>query len=30
MVLPPLFLHDSAGDPALSARAQEIYNNGIF
>lgn len=30
IVLPPLFLHDSAGDSALSARAQEIYNNGIF
>ena len=30
VVLPPLFLHDSVGEPALSPRAQEIYQNGIF
>ncbi len=29
-VLPPLFLHDKAGDTALSRVAQKIYDTGIF
>ena len=29
-VLPPLLLHDKAGDTALSVRAQAIYDNGVF
>lgn len=30
VILPPLLLHDRVGDTALSARAQEIYDNGSF
>ncbi|MBR2010473.1 MAG: methyltransferase [Clostridia bacterium] len=30
VILPPLFLHENTGDPALSPRAQQIYQNGIF
>lgn len=29
-VLPPLFLHEKAGDTALSPRAKEIYDTGII
>ena len=29
-LLPPLFLHDKAGEKALSHRAQSIYDNGTF
>ena len=30
VILPPLMLHDRVGETALSARAQEIYDNGSF
>jgi len=30
VLLPPLFLHEKAGEQALSPRAQSIYDNGTF
>lgn len=30
LTLPPLFLHERAGEAALSPRAEEIYQNGSF